>query len=173
MRMIGGSTRLSTLVIDANKSWEEKQLTDVLLTPSLITSSDFSNAPILNMILPYNDEILLMSMTETFMVGTAPTDLKVFALFCSGRYRVQFKVRVESELQAGNVLFQINGITKESWLSLVNTTYVTYHTDIYTALINQLLQIKVYGSTPSAKVYIEITLLLGAAFNKSPTIILE
>ena len=173
MRMIGGSTRLSTLVIDANKSWEEKQLTNVVLTPSLITSSDFSNAPILNMCMPYNNEILLISYTETFSVGVALTVLKSFALYGLGRYRVQFKVRVESAEHAGNVLFQINDVTKQSWLSLENTTYYTYQTDIYTALANQLLQIKVYGSTITAKIYIETTLLLGAAFNKSPIIFLE
>ena len=173
MRMIGGSTRLSMLVIDANKSWEEKQITNVALYPSTNVDSNFNYASVLNMGLPYNGDILLESTTEPFMTGINPIYLKTFELFCSGRYKLQFNVKVADALQAGNVIYRIDGVTKQSWTSLVNTTYVAFNTNINTSITGQFLQIMVYGSSPTATVYIGNTKLYGAAFNKSPTITLE
>jgi len=173
MRMIGGSTRLSTLVIDANKSWEEKALTHVQLTPSLIYDSNFNNAPILNMCMPYNNEILLNSVTETFLVGVAPTILKIFKIACSGRYRVKFDVKVESALYTGTVILQMSGVPKQNWPFLANTTYQMYQSNVYTSYANEEFQILVYGNDPLSKIYIGTTQLLGAAFNQSPMITLE
>ena len=173
MRMIGGSTRLSTLVIDANKSWEEKTIEDVILKPSIITPTDFQSARVDNLVASYNNISILESTTVTSIVGTVLTKLKSLTIGASGYYVVSAEAYVLAADRPGAIYIKKGEeILKYSDI-IEEIEPFRFETSVIFLSADSVIDFWAKGFDPISQTFIEICHLWGADYFKAPAIILE
>jgi len=171
--MIGISNRLSTLVIDVNKSWEGRQLTNVVLTPSLIYTSDFQNAKLVNCPIPWNDDFIIESTTTVTHTGETPTVKKSLFSPRTALYSIRFDAQLLSSSYAGYLDIYLGGTGPITSTLITSTSLLQYNTPLFSVMYGQTINCVLRGLDSLSQITLITTRLYGSNTHTAPSITLE